>query len=172
MKDNKNHWINRNYKSSLQRYYQYLDDPNKVRRWKIYGEDQNADLGGPHSNPYLGDFTGTFEEAAEYAISLPSFFTWGGGGYIKEIGDPVENVNKKKLPTAAEAKEIRRKNTQAKIELEMDGIVEKIHAALQKNASDMNVMIEFFENVKKLSENGYLVKSTSAIEPFYLVSWD
>ena len=50
--------------------------------WHIKGEDPNCDWGGPHHQPDLGYFEGTLEECIHYAIELPNFWTWGGGGSI------------------------------------------------------------------------------------------
>ena len=51
--------------------------------WIIRGEDDNADLAGPHSTPRIAEYTGTYEEALDYALSLPRFITWGAGGSIE-----------------------------------------------------------------------------------------
>ena len=56
--------------------------------WHIKGEDPNCDWGGPHHEPDLGYFTGTLEECVKYAVELPKFWTWGGGGRIF-TGKPV-----------------------------------------------------------------------------------
>ena len=53
--------------------------------WKIEGEDPNCDWGGSHSNPYLATVEGTLDKVIEYAIELPQFWTWGGGGKITKI---------------------------------------------------------------------------------------
>ena len=53
--------------------------------WQIKGEDKNCDLGGPHHEPDLGLFKGTLEDCIKYAISLPRFWTWGGGGRILAV---------------------------------------------------------------------------------------
>lgn len=56
--------------------------------WHIRGEDPNCDFGGSHHQPDLGYFTGTLRECIKYAIELPDFWTWGGGGRIT-AGQPV-----------------------------------------------------------------------------------
>lgn len=53
--------------------------------WQIYGEDPNCDFGGHHHTPYLGTVNGTMYDAVKYAVSLPQFYTWGGGGELKKI---------------------------------------------------------------------------------------
>jgi hypothetical protein len=53
--------------------------------WRICGEDPNCDFGGSHHNPYLATVEGTLEEAIEYAVELPRFWTWGRGGTIDLI---------------------------------------------------------------------------------------
>jgi len=51
--------------------------------WEIRGEDSNADLAGPHSNPFLGYYEGELEKVIRVAVEIPGFWSWGGGGYIK-----------------------------------------------------------------------------------------
>lgn len=52
--------------------------------WEVRGEDQNPDLGGSHHTPFLGRFEGILSDIIDYAVELPSFWTWGGGGEIKK----------------------------------------------------------------------------------------
>jgi hypothetical protein len=63
--------------------------------WEIYGEDPNCDVGGSHHTPLLQVVEGTYINVVEYALTLPGFFTWGGGGNIKlqEITRPAINVD-------------------------------------------------------------------------------
>ena len=61
---------------------------NEYASWHIRGEDPNCDFGGPHHQPDLGYFLGTLEECIKYAVDLPSFWTWGGGGRITKA-EPV-----------------------------------------------------------------------------------
>lgn len=60
--------------------------------WGIYGEDPNCDWGGPHSEPFLGNFEGTFTDAVEYALALPSFVQWGSGGHIKRAASGTKGA--------------------------------------------------------------------------------
>lgn len=53
--------------------------------WRICGEDPNCDYGGPHYQPYLETVEGKLEDVIAYAVELPHFFTWGGGGTIELI---------------------------------------------------------------------------------------
>lgn len=53
--------------------------------WQIFGEDPNCDLGGSHHQPLLATVQGTYAAAVDYALDLPSFFTWGGGGDVRKI---------------------------------------------------------------------------------------
>ena len=53
--------------------------------WQIYGESPNCDLRGNHYEPLLGTVSGTLEQALEYAVQLPKFYTYGAGGNIKPI---------------------------------------------------------------------------------------
>lgn len=53
--------------------------------WQVYGEDPNCDMGGCHSEPYLGTFEGRLSDVVEKAVTLPKFWCWGGGGSIKKV---------------------------------------------------------------------------------------
>lgn len=64
--------------------------------WIIRGEDDNADLAGPHDMPKLGKVKGTYEQAVDYALDIPRFISWGGGGSIepfKTKPDPVIDLD-------------------------------------------------------------------------------
>jgi hypothetical protein len=67
--------------------------PETQGTWEICGEDANCDMGGPHSNPRLEVVTGTYKNVVDYALTLPRFFTWGGGGHINQIVPPKGMVN-------------------------------------------------------------------------------
>lgn len=54
-----------------------------VGMWDIHGEDPNCDMGGYHSEPYLGEFYGTLRDCIAYANDLPGFWGWGSGGSFK-----------------------------------------------------------------------------------------
>jgi hypothetical protein len=56
-------------------------------KWEIWGEDNNLDMGGSRDIPLLATVSGTYEEAVLYALTLPRFFAWGGGGDIKKVKD-------------------------------------------------------------------------------------
>jgi hypothetical protein len=56
--------------------------PSLTGTWVIRGEDDNADLAGPHYTPKLGKVRGTYAQAVDYALSIPSFVSWGRGGSI------------------------------------------------------------------------------------------
>lgn len=58
---------------------------NETGFWKIKGEDPNCDLGGSHIQPDLGTVQGTLQQALEFALDNPNFYTWGGGGDIEKI---------------------------------------------------------------------------------------
>ena len=53
--------------------------------WMIYGEDPNCDFGGYHHRPQLETVTGKLSDVVAHAVSLPRFFTWGGGGDIEKL---------------------------------------------------------------------------------------
>jgi hypothetical protein len=57
--------------------------------WHVYGEDPNCDMGGHHSNPYLGLFEGTLDDVIREAVSISGFFQWGSGGKIEKTKTPV-----------------------------------------------------------------------------------
>ena len=54
-------------------------------KWMIQGEDPNPDWGGSHHNPILGYVEGKLDNVINYAIALPRFWQWGGGGRITKI---------------------------------------------------------------------------------------
>jgi len=88
---------------------------NEYASWHIKGEDPNCDWGGPHIQPDLGYFLGTLEDCIKYAIDLPSFWSWGGGGNITKA-EPV----------------IASKEAEAVAEFITDGVKENALAKLTK----------------------------------------
>lgn len=60
--------------------------------WQIQGEDANCDFGGSHHMPDLGIVEGVLKDVIEYAVELPRFWQWGGGGSITKIG-PIPKIN-------------------------------------------------------------------------------
>jgi len=66
---------------------------NEEGFWQIRGEDANCDLGGSHYMPDLGIVEGRLQDVIEYAVELPRFWTWGGGGDITKIGS-IPKINK------------------------------------------------------------------------------
>lgn len=52
--------------------------------WRIFGEEHNPELSGPHNEQKLQEVTGTYKNVVEYAIHLEGFFTWGYGGRIEK----------------------------------------------------------------------------------------
>jgi len=70
--------------------------------WRVYGEDPNCDMGGPHHQPDLGLYQGTLEDVIRLAVELPRFWNWGGGGDIKlpEIISAIK-VNAERPPVVA-----------------------------------------------------------------------
>lgn len=60
-------------------------DLDRVAFWEIRGEDPNCDMGGHHHQPYLGTVQGRLREVIEYAVELPGFWQWGGGGDFREV---------------------------------------------------------------------------------------
>jgi len=58
---------------------------NETGHWQIYGEDPNCDFGGHHHEPNLGVVTGKLDDVIKYAVDLPKFWAWGGGGRIEKV---------------------------------------------------------------------------------------
>lgn len=92
-------------------YSKYLSIDGGYCVYSVYGEDTNCDLGGSHSNPFLGNVEGTFIEVLEYAANnMSGFYQWGGGGYIKpfknvkESAEPIILNKAKKLKLSRKAK--------------------------------------------------------------------
>lgn len=88
--------------------------------WKIRGEDANCDLHGPHHMPDLGIVEGTLKDVIEYAVELPLFWQWGGGGDITKIG-PIPMItaqaNQRRADLMAEARDIEARLKQIQAEL-------------------------------------------------------
>ncbi len=53
--------------------------------WIIKGESENPDFTGSHYEPTLACVKGTLEKAVNYAVELPNFFTYGGGGRLEKV---------------------------------------------------------------------------------------
>lgn len=89
--------------------------------WKIYGEDPNCDLGGAHHEPELGLVEGRLKDVIEYAVELPMFWQWGGGGRIVKV-DVVRKINAESNARRArlmdEAEELHRRLKEIQTELE------------------------------------------------------
>jgi len=74
---------------------EYPDSEEGV--WEVKGEDPNCDMGGAHIMPLLGFFSGRHDEVVEYALTLPGFFQWGGGGSVKKVeATPVRELLKER----------------------------------------------------------------------------
>lgn len=67
---------------------------NEFGTWRILGEDPNCDYGGSHHEPELETVIGTYINVVDYAMSLGSFFTWGGGGRILKQPTGHKNIDK------------------------------------------------------------------------------
>lgn len=68
--------------------------PSATGTWRILGEDPNCDFGGHHHEPELETVTGTYRNVVEYALTLPGFFQWGGGGRIVSVESRHKNIDK------------------------------------------------------------------------------
>lgn len=71
--------------------------------WQIYGEDSNAELAGPHHEPYLGTVEGKLEDVIRYATTLQRWATWGGGGRIEKVS--IISVNPESMARRARLKD-------------------------------------------------------------------
>ncbi len=83
---------------------------NTTGLWQIKGEDPNCDFGGSHHQPDLGIVKGKLSDVLDYAVNLPRFWTWGGGGELIFIGeaqkiDPVTNQRRNELKAKEKALE-------------------------------------------------------------------
>jgi len=63
--------------------------------WKIRGEDPNADMHGSHYQPDLGTVEGKLRDVIMYAVALPSFWSWGGGGNFESLGKKLPRIDSK-----------------------------------------------------------------------------
>ena len=61
---------------------------SEVSVWLVKGEDANCDMGGSHYQPTLGYFEGKLEDVIRYAVELPNFWQWGGGGSFEKAVPP------------------------------------------------------------------------------------
>ena len=75
-------WVRNSYSGKKLLANHKLDE---FGTWRIRGEDPNCDLGGVHHQPELGIVEGTLEDIIKYAVKLPNFYTWAGGGDISKV---------------------------------------------------------------------------------------
>lgn len=78
--------------------------------WRIRGEDPNCDLGGHHYQPELGIVEGKLEDVIAYAITIKSFYSWGGGGDIVKVPTPPKitaGANAERIRLEQHAEELR-----------------------------------------------------------------
>jgi hypothetical protein len=85
--------------------------------WNIFGEDPNCDFGGSHHTPFIETVEGRYEHVVEYALSLPNFFTWGGGGHIEQQ-EKHGNIKVIGKMRAEEILELRKKRGELQKEIE------------------------------------------------------
>jgi hypothetical protein len=89
--------------------------------WMVCGEDSNTDLGGHHYMPELGRFEGKLEDIIAYAVTIPRFWTWGGGGSISLLSEPIKidaNSSAKRIAVEQKVKTLEEQLKQARKELE------------------------------------------------------
>jgi hypothetical protein len=104
-------------KSVLERYRQYTEvsyagtrllrkhSLDEVGIWKIKGEDPNCDLGGHHHQPELGIVEGKLRDVIMYGVSLPSFWSWGGGGDFELVSRSIPKVDADSVAVRAKMEE-------------------------------------------------------------------
>lgn len=62
---------------------------SEVSVWLVHGEDPNCEMHGSHISPKLGYFEGKLEDVIRYAVELPNFWQWGGGGSFEKAIPPT-----------------------------------------------------------------------------------
>lgn len=77
-----NDYLNTTYSGKMLLNSHTLDEKGL---WKIKGEDPNCDMGGHHHQPEIGIIEGTLQEALEYGVTHPNFYSWGGGGSFEKV---------------------------------------------------------------------------------------
>jgi len=65
-------------------------DPTQAYCWLVYGEDPNADFAGHHYDPLLAYVRGTLPAVAVWAVQQKGWLTWGAGGYLAALADPID----------------------------------------------------------------------------------
>lgn len=93
--------------------------------WDIYGEDPNCDMGGSHSQPYLGRVSGRLQDVIEFAEQLSGFWQWGAGGEIRKYNPP--NVKHIKPGEYSAAATKRRSEEKADIQRQIEELQEKLN---------------------------------------------
>lgn len=91
-----------------------------VGTWKVRGEDPNCDFGGTHIMPDLGTYEGKLEDVIAYAVTLPSFWTWGAGGDISSYSAPIKITAESsvaRVKAEQKVKDLEAQLKQARIEL-------------------------------------------------------
>lgn len=88
--------------------------------WYIHGEDPNCDMGGYHHEPFLEKVTGRYIDVVEYALNLPDFYSWGGGGSIKMSKQSTKNI-----PRGFKHDDKARENARAKVK-ELEAQIAKL----------------------------------------------
>ena len=91
--------------------------PETEGEWEIYGEDPNTDLGGHHSNPFLGKVSGRYCDVVEYALTKGDFVGWGYGGNITKVKSALITVPRGF--SADSLKDLYTKKAQLETELKM-----------------------------------------------------
>lgn len=88
--------------------------------WRIRGEDPNCDWGGHHYQPELGIVEGTLKDVIEYAVTIPSFWTWGAGGHFEKMDPPVKvtpGLTAKRVELQRKIEKLEKELKEARIEL-------------------------------------------------------
>ena len=88
--------------------------------WKILGEDPNCDFGGHHHQPDLGMVEGRLGDIIAYAVELPGFWQWGGGGNIRKMNAPI------KINAQSNAERVRLQEQAARLREELKRIEQQL----------------------------------------------
>lgn len=93
--------------------------------WRIFGEEHNPNVSGPHNEPKLEEVTGTYKNVIEYALNLEGFFSWGYGGRIEKKKCTTKLCN---VDLLTDPKVLVLQAEKAKLQLRIEEIDEEIHS--------------------------------------------
>lgn len=128
------------------RYSEYGSVDGGYTVYAVYGEDPNCDMGGSHSNPFLGTVEGTFNDVLEHAANhMKGFYTWGGGGYIKPTNTLKENYEPIVLDKTKKLKLERKEKLKKLTRANLNYLIENIDSMSKEDIK--NNLIEIANNL-------------------------